>query len=154
MTIQKPIHCKTHLENDKTIKPGQVGRPEKFPKMLCKIFKVEIAHYKWSDHLRSKTHIENGPDQTIKPHKNGRPIIFNKPTKLCEKCNVEITRSNWTTHLKSKTHLKNDPDQTFKPPNKPGKHIISGTSTMWCEICNTEITLKAGNAHLRRKKNL
>ena len=72
------------------------------PTSFCEKCNVEIALTRtaWFNHIKSKTHPENEPD-------NSR--------KLCEKCNIEMEALHWTKHLKSKTHLKNDPDQIITP---------------------------------------
>jgi hypothetical protein len=59
----------------------------------------------WVNHLRTKKHIKNDPDQTIKPR---RPIMPERPTKRCEECNVEIVKHIWYNHLKTLKHLKNE----------------------------------------------
>jgi len=68
----------------------------------CEKCNVEIQCHKWSQHIKTKMHLTNDPDQTIKPGIFGRPRIFNHPTKLCKKCNVEIVYSSWPKHLRPK----------------------------------------------------
>jgi hypothetical protein len=72
-----------------------------------------MATKNWPQHLRSKTHLENNPDEIIKPIK---PILNNVSRMWCEKCNVEIAlrRNAWLNHIKSKTHLENEPDKFRK----------------------------------------
>jgi flagellar motility protein MotE (MotC chaperone) len=76
----------------------------------CGKCRMIVTYKNWARHLRSKKHLKNDPDQTIKPKK----ITSNKPTKHCEKCDKEISRVHCSQHLKTKKHLKNDPNQTIK----------------------------------------
>jgi hypothetical protein len=81
-------------------------------KRRCTKCNAEITKTNWSRHLKTKKHLENDPDQTIRP---GQYRTSNMPTKQCEACNAEITKTNWSRHLKTKTHLENDPNQAIKP---------------------------------------
>jgi hypothetical protein len=74
----------------------------------------------WTKPLKSKTHLENDPDQTAKPFGH---------TRLCEKCNVKVVRGAWDARLKSERHLTNH-------------EVEPGKFKKLCEICNLEI-----NAH-------
>jgi hypothetical protein len=96
------------------------NKPDK-SRTVCKICNTEIASNSWSRHLKSKTHLENNPDEIIKPI---RPKIYEMSTRLCEKCNVEISLSHnaWLNHINSETHMENKPDE----------------SRILCEICNLE----------------
>ena len=35
--------------------------------MRCEKYNVEVTCTSWAQHLKSKTHMENDPDQTVKP---------------------------------------------------------------------------------------
>jgi hypothetical protein len=45
-------------------------------KKHCEKCNVEITPKNWARHLKTKTHLKNDPDQTIKP---GRPVKHPKP---------------------------------------------------------------------------
>jgi hypothetical protein len=44
----------------------------------------------WDRHLKTKTHLQNDPDKTIKPGISGRLRLFNNPMKEYDKCKVEV----------------------------------------------------------------
>ena len=80
---------------------------------------MEITSGNWSRHLKTKSHLKNDPDQTIKP---GKPKISNIPTRLCSKCGLEITSTHWARHLKSQKHLQNNPKKYQKSLLNLEKH--------------------------------
>jgi hypothetical protein len=93
----------------------------------CEKCDVEVTRVGWSQHLKTGKHMENDPNQTIKPLGH---------TRLCEVCNVNVNRGGWDFHIKSERHLTGIPDKTKKV----------------CKICNLEVTYY--NSHLRSKSHL
>ena len=89
----------------------------------CEKCNVEVKTRSWYDHLKSRNHLENDPDQTMKP---------SGYIKLCEKCNVQIRPSGWEADLKSKRHLEDEPDK----------------SRNVCEKCNIEVTRRNWFKHV------
>lgn len=83
----------------------------------------------WFIHLKSKTHLENEPDQC---------------RKICEKFNIAIGVHSWPRHLRSKTHMENDPDQTTK----------QSEFIKLCEKYNVKFWPMAWNARLKSKRHL
>jgi hypothetical protein len=56
-------------------------------KKHCAKCDAEITKSNWSNHLKSRKHLENDPDQTIKP---GRHRTSNMPTKRCAACILKL----------------------------------------------------------------
>ena len=59
--------------------------------MQCEKCNVEVKEHSWFLHLKGKTHLENDPQQTIKPFRR---------TKFCEKCNVQVRPVAWNCSSK------------------------------------------------------
>jgi hypothetical protein len=78
-------------------------------KKRCEKCDVEITYKNWARHLRSKAHLKNDPDQTIRSEKT--PI-------WCKSYKLKITSAYWTKHLQTKRHTKNASKQP-KPIKAP-----------------------------------
>jgi hypothetical protein len=48
-----------------------IEKKYKYTDKICKKCNKEITYKNWSQHLKTKWHLKNEPDQTIKP---GRPV--------------------------------------------------------------------------------
>ena len=90
----------------------------------CENCNVEVKTRSWYDYLKSKIHLENDPDQTMKPSEH---------TRLCEKRNVQVGSNAWEPHLKSEKHLLREPDKSRKV----------------CEKCNIEVSHRSWYEHLK-----
>jgi RNA polymerase subunit RPABC4/transcription elongation factor Spt4 len=105
---------------------------------VCKKCNIETRTTNWSQHLRSKNHANNDPDQIVKPQIT---IKVNKLTKVCKKCDVEFASANptsWNAHIKSSLHLRGETDKSRKV----------------CAKCNIEIMSNNWKRHLKSKTHL
>jgi hypothetical protein len=107
------------------------GRPRlpNSPTKWCEKCNVETTRYGWYCHVKTKPHLKNDPEQTLKPMEFAQ---------LFEKCNIQVRPRPWDAHLNVQRHLENE----------------LGKSRKLCEKCNIETSYTFWWKHLRTKNHL